>query len=139
MIVIDTNVVSELMKPKPARAVLEWSRREPEDSLFTTAITMAEVLFGIRRLPSGRRRSELEEAAVTTFDLDFGERILPFDEEAAEAYATIVAARQRIGRPITLLDAQIAAIAVARRALLATRNVKDFENCGVALVNPWES
>jgi toxin FitB len=139
MIVIDTNVLSELMKAKPDRGVLGWSRREPEKTLFTTAITMAEVLFGIQRLPIGRRRSELQEAAATTFDEDFENRILPFDEEAAEAYAIIVAERQRAGRPISLLDGQIAAIAVSRKADLATRNVSHFENCGAQIVNPWES
>jgi toxin FitB len=139
MTVIDTNVFSELMKPKPDSSVLQWARREPENTLFTTAITMAEVLFGIQRLPLGRRRSDLEEAAAKTFDLEFADRILPFDEEAAETYATLVAKRQETGRPIDVLDAQIAAITVARRATLATRNTRDFEHCGAHVVNPWEA
>ena len=137
MIVLDTNVLSELMKAEPAEAVLIWVGAQPTSSLFVTAINQAEILYGIGLLPDGRRRSAFEAAAKAMFEEDFDARILAFGSDAAEAYADIAAIRRRQGRPISQLDAQIAAIARSSGATLATRNVADFEGCDVSLVDPW--
>jgi len=137
MIVLDTNVVSELMRQKPAPTVTSWLRGHNGAELFTTAITIAEIRYGIARLPAGTRRTQLAEAADEIF-ASFPDQVLPFDVAAAAAYATVVAERDRIGAPIDGFDAQIAAICRARRALLATRNIKDFRETGVGLVDPWQ-
>lgn len=138
MIVLDTNVVSELMKPKPARSVVSWMAAHPSPSLFTTSVTQAEILHGVKLLPAGRRRGAFEAAARAMFEEDFAGRILGFGTEAALPYATIAVERRQAGRPISQFDAQIAAIARCSRATVATRNVSDFEGCGVDLVNPWK-
>jgi predicted nucleic acid-binding protein len=137
MIVLDTNVISELMKPAPAGSVAEWIAAQPAASLFTTSITQAEILHGIMLLPAGRRRAAVEAAAEEMFKDEFGGRILPFGSDAAEPYARLAADRRRVGRPISQFDAQIAAIARSTGAALATRNVTDFEGCGVKLIDPW--
>lgn len=139
MIVLDTNVVSELMKPAPAESVLHWTSAQPATSLYTTSITQAEILHGIMLLPSGKRRSALEAAAEAMFHEDFGGRILPFGADAARPYARIAAERRRLGRPISHFDAQIAAIARSTGAAIATRNVADYDACGVKVINPWEA
>lgn len=136
MIVLDTNVLSELMRAEADAGVLSWLARQPSASLFTTALSEAEVRMGLALLPAGKRRSALQSAADGLFE-DFGPRVLPFDSDAAVAYATIGAARRKAGRPITVIDAQIAAIARARGATLATRNVKNFSGCSIILVDPW--
>lgn len=138
MIVLDTNVVSELMKRDPYPAVFAWASSHPSVDVFTTTITMAEVLYGIERLPHGKRRNELLREAESIFAEDFAGRILAFDESAARMFAVIAARRRAQGRPIHEPDAQIAAIARVHGATLATRNMGDFEGCGVRLVNPWE-
>ena len=138
MIVLDTNVVSELMKLTPAAAVARWIAEQPATTLYTTSITQAEVLHGILLLPAGKRRAALEAAAEAMFDEDFGGRVLPFGGEAARAYAQIAAQRRRSGRPISHFDAQIAAVARSARAAVATRNLSDYEDCGVKVVNPWD-
>ncbi|HEY4138963.1 MAG TPA: type II toxin-antitoxin system VapC family toxin, partial [Casimicrobiaceae bacterium] len=112
MIVLDTNVVSELMRAKPAAAVVRWAAEQSQSSLYTTSITQAEILHGIMLLPAGKRRAAFEAAADAMFKEDFGGRILPFDSDAAEPYARIAAVRQRAGRPIAHFDAQIAAVAL---------------------------
>ena len=137
MIVLDTNVVSELMKPVPAAEVARWIAGQPAAMLYTTSVSQAEVLHGIALLPAGKRRGALEVAAEAMFDEDFGGRVLPFGGEAARAYAQIAAQRQRSGRPISHFDAQIAAIARSARASVATRNVADFEGCDITVLNPW--
>lgn len=137
MIVLDTNVLSELMKPSPSPEVLHWFATQSPDSIFTTAITQAEILFGIELLPKGKRRDALHAAAMAMFDQDFAGRVLPFDSAAATAYSRIAASRQKAGRPISHFDAQIAAIALCHGAALTTRNTADFEKCGLRLVNPW--
>ncbi len=137
MIILDTNVVSEMMRPKPEATVLKWLAIQPAEDTHMTAITMAEILFGIELLPSGKRREALRTGAGRTFAV-FTSHILPFDERAAHAFSLISSSRRRLGRPISEFDAQIAAIALANDATLATRNVEDFEGCGVKLVNPWE-
>jgi predicted nucleic acid-binding protein len=137
MIILDTNVLSELMRPAPAPVVVEWLGGQPAGSLYTTSITQAEILHGLLLLPPGKRRSGLEAAATAMFAEDFGGRILPFDADAAPPYARIAWDRRRAGRPISHFDAQIAAIARATGAILATRNVGDFDGCVVKLVDPW--
>lgn len=137
MIVLDTNVVSELMKPAPAVEVARWIAGHSAKMLYTTSVSQAEVLHGIALLPAGKRRGALEVAAEAMFDEDFGGRVLPFGGEAAHAYAQIAVQRHRSGRPISQFDAQIAAIARSARFAVATRNVSDFEGCGVTLLNPW--
>ena len=139
MVILDTNVISELMKANPFPAVFAWTSSHPPAELFTTTITMAEVLYGIERLPHGRRRDHLLHEAESIFVEDFAGRILVFDEASARLFAVIATQRRAQGRPIDEPDAQIAAIAKANHATLATRNRDDFEGCGVRLVNPWES
>ena len=138
MIVLDTNVISELMKPNPDSHVFKWFALQARDSLFSTAVNQAEILGGIALLANGKRREQFEKAADATFAEDFGERILPFDSAAAHHFARIVVERSRSGRPISQADAQIAAISRAHRASLATRNVADFEDCGIAVIDPWK-
>ncbi len=137
MTVLDTNVLSELMSSTPEPAVRQWLDRQPSHQLFTTSISMAEILQGIELLPAGKRRAGLLAAAQTLFTGLFSGRVLPFHEDAARAFAPIAVNRRTRGRPISLFDAQIAAIARASGATLATRDTADFEECGVALVNPW--
>lgn len=139
MIVLDTNVVSEIMRPEPDLAVAAWISARPASSLFTTTVTQAEILYGVRLLPSARRRSRLEAAVDDMFRTDFAGRVLPFDQAAAHAYAEIAVARRRAGRPISQFDAQIAAIARSRDAGVATRNIADFEGCGIAVIDPWRT
>lgn len=136
MIVLDTNVVSELMRPAPDASVAGFVRRHPARDLYTTAVTLAEIRYGIARLPTGRRRELLAAAADDLFT-DFAEKVLPFDVPAAAQYADVVVRRERAGRPISGFDAQIAAICRVRRATLATRNVRDFDDTGVDTVDPW--
>jgi toxin FitB len=137
MIVIDTNVVSEIVKPSPSPYVIEWFRQQRPQDLYTTTITQAEILYGIESLPKGRRRTALQSAMARVFDETFAGRILPFDEGSAYAFAMIAAQHRTTGRAIGDLDSQIAGIAFSRGASLATRNVRDFEGCGVELINPW--
>ena len=139
MIVLDTNVLSEIMRPEPDPAVAAWISARPASSLFTTAVTQAEILYGVRLLPSARRRSRLEAAIDDMFRTDFAGRVLPFDQAAAHAYAEIAVARRRAGRPISQFDAQIAAIARSRDAGVATRNIADFEGCGIGVIDPWRT
>jgi predicted nucleic acid-binding protein len=138
MIVVDTDVASELMRPSPAQAVQEWVRSHEARELYTTAITVAEILYGIERLPEGRRKEVLRSAAAEIFEV-FAEQVLPFDTAAAEQYALVVNERDGLGLPIDGFDAQIAAICRAQRAALATRNLADFRKTGVEVVNPWQA
>ncbi len=138
MILLDTNVVSELMKPAPDDKVIHWIAAQPVTRLFTTTITQAEILHGVLLLPRGRRRQALAQAAGDIFDEDFEGRVLPFDADATLPYAEIATERRRMGRAISHFDAQIAAIARSRSAALATRNVADFEHTGVKILNPWQ-
>lgn len=138
MIVLDTNVVSELMRPDPAMGVVAWVDRRPADEVFVTAVTAAELLYGVARLPDGARRATLARKLRELLEDDFEGRVLPFDASAADHYATIVVSRERAGRPILMADAQIAAICRGFDADLATRNVKDFADTGVRILNPWD-
>jgi predicted nucleic acid-binding protein len=138
-IILDTNVLSELMRPEPERVVMEWFAGRTGVSFYVTAITEAEILLGIALLPAGIRRTALAEAAETMFSADFNGRCLPFDMVCATRYAAIVAGRRRAGFSITTEDAQIASIAVCNGYALATRNVRDFLHIdGLGLLNPWE-
>ena len=137
MILLDTNVLSELMRPRPGPGVEHWMAAQPDSSLFISAITEAELRYGVALLPPGKRRAGLASMVAAMLAEDFAGRILPFDSAAATAFAEIAAARRRAGHPITQADAQIAAIAASRGAALATRNVPDFDGCGIAVVNPW--
>jgi predicted nucleic acid-binding protein len=137
MIVLDTNVISELMRAQPAAAVVHWVNARAATNLYLTSLTQAEVLYGIRLLPKGKRREAISDAAEQMFESDFRGRILAFGPAAASAYAQVAAERRGAGRPIAASDAQIAAIVLANEAELATRNVDDFAGCGIDLVNPW--
>lgn len=138
MIVVDTNVVSELMRPSPAVAVQDWIRSHASRELCTSAITVAEIHYGIERLPAGRRKEALRVAAAEIFET-FAEQVLPFDTMAAEQYALVVSQRDVLGLPIDGFDAQIAAICRAHDATLATRNLADFRETGVEIINPWQA
>jgi predicted nucleic acid-binding protein len=135
--ILDTNVISEPMQPSPSATVLDWWARQQSSALFITTVTVAEILYGIELLPQGKRRAALLAGAERMFDKVLAGRILPFDEDAARAFPEIAVRRRSQGRPLGALDAQIAAIARSRDAILATRNTADFEGCGVRLVNPW--
>jgi toxin FitB len=137
VIVLDTNVVSELMRPKPSAAVLDWVDRQPSAETYLTAITVAELLFGVARLPDGQRKNDLAALVEALLLEDFEHRISPFDETAAAHYADIVVRRERLGRPISTADAQIAATCRSHGAVLATRNVDDFTDIAVEIINPW--
>ncbi|WP_372721992.1 type II toxin-antitoxin system VapC family toxin [Immundisolibacter sp.] len=139
MIVLDTNVLSELLRIAADPAVLRWVAAQAPGHLYTTALTRAEMLYGARLLPPGKRQQQLQASVVAMFDEDFANRVLPFDTVAADAYARIAADRRQAGRPMSQFDAQIAAIVLANRGELATRNVDDFEGCGVSVVNPWQT
>ncbi len=135
---VDTNVLSELMRPAPAAQVLQWFAHQPQQLIRTSAITQAEILSGIALLPAGQRRDALAQAADLLFSQDLAGRCLPFDSAAAQQYALVRAERQRAGRPITTEDAQIAAITLANGLQLVTRNTRDFADIqGLSVIYPW--
>lgn len=138
MIVLDTNVIAETMRLVPDERVMAWLHSRPLQALFMTSVSLAETLFGIETAPVGLKRRSLEKRFAEFIALGFDDQILPFDEAAARHFATIAAGRKRMGRPISEFDAQIAAIAAAHGASVATRNIADFEHCGIAVINPWE-
>ena len=137
MIILDTSVLSELLRPDPARQVERWLAAQDGTKVYFTTVGEAELRHGVAILPKGRRRNALATAIEGLLDEDFRDRILPFDRPAARAYATIAAERRAAGRPISQFDCQIAAIARAREATVATRNTSDYEGCGIALIDPW--
>ena len=136
MIVLDTNVVSELMRAEPSPDVIAWLDNFPRDEIWSTSIVVAEIAAGIALLPGGNRRNRLADAFRRALD-GFDGRILPFTAVTALGYGDIVAARTAAGRPISIADAQIAAIVAGCGGTIATRNVRDFEGTGIQLVNPW--
>jgi len=138
VIVLDTNVISELTRQAPAAGVISWLDSLTAAEVATTAITAAELLYGVARMPAGHRKTELATAVNGLLSDDFERRVLPFDEPAAQRYADIVTRRERLGRPIGTADAQIAAICRTIEATLATRNTNDFEEAGIELINPWK-
>ena len=137
MIILDTNVISELVRREPSPVVLRNLRRLPSNDLYTTAIAEAEIRFGLAILPRGRKHTALRDQLALLLKQEFAGRILPFDSPAAEAYAALVAGRRLAGQPISVFDAQIAAIALIRGATLATRNVRDFRGLRLSLLDPW--
>jgi predicted nucleic acid-binding protein len=139
VIVFDTSVLSEVLRPAPEPRVVDWLQQQPRASLFTTTVTRGEVLYGIRALPAGKRRDGLWDAAIKIFDIDLAGQVLAFDSAGADEFAQISATRRAAGPPITQFDAQIAGITRSRGAQLATRSVSDFEACDIELINPWEA
>ncbi len=137
MILLDTNVLSALMQRDPDAVILAWLDGLPAESVWTTSVTVCEVRFGLELLAAGRRRRCLEEAFTKALEEDFEGRVLPFDQAAAGSAAMIAAKQRRAGRPVEIRDVQIAGIAAARKATLATRNVRHFEGLGLAIVDPW--
>ena len=137
MIVLDTNVLSEALKSSPTPVVMRWLASLNVETVFTTAVTQAEMLRGLELLPAGKRKSLLAAAIGDIFLEEFEDRILPFDDSAAPAYAAITGRRAKAGRPISQSDAMIAAICQSRHATIATRNTRDFEDCGIGIVDPW--
>ena len=137
MILLDTNVVSALMRRDHDPVVVAWLDRQPAESIWTTSITVFEVRLGLELLVTGRRRRFLEEAFAKALEEDFEGRVLPFDQAAADAAGRIAAERSRVGRTVEIRDVQIAGIAAARKATLATRNLRHFEGLGLSLVDPW--
>jgi len=137
MIVLDTNVLSALMRRDPDSVVVAWLDLQPPESVWTTAVTVFEIRFGLELLDPGRRRRQLEDAFSRVVDDDFQGRILFFDHEAANAAASLAAQRRAVGKPVDFRDIEIAGIIAARRATLATRNVRHFHDLGIELVDPW--
>ena len=137
LLVLDTNVVSEVMKTAPDRRVADWLRRRPLEQLAITAVTVAEIRYGIDRLDAGRRQRRLAESFAALVSEAFAGQVLPFDAAAAAVYARIKAGRERSGRPISVQDAQIAAIARSHAASVVTRNVADFAGCELEVIDPW--
>lgn len=137
MIILDTNVLSELMRPKPAPSVVAWVTQQSATELFTTSITESEIFYGIEFLAKGKRREGLLAAAEAMFAEDLAARVLGFESDAARVFAQLAARRRLLGKPISHADAQIAAIAQVRRAKLATRNHEDFDGCGIEVIDPW--
>jgi predicted nucleic acid-binding protein len=137
MIVLDTNVISALMRQDADQVALEWLDRQPRESLWTTAITVFEIRFGLELLAPGRRRRRLQDAFSRALDDDFEGRVLPFEQTAAHQAGVIAARGRQAGRAVEIRDAQIAGIVAARHASLATRNLRHFYGLGIALLNPW--
>jgi toxin FitB len=137
VLILDTNVVSEVLRSKPDETVVTWFESQPRHQLFTTAVTQAEIYYGINLLPKGTRRQKLLAVAQLIFEEDLENRVLPFSGEAASHYAELAAARRSLGRPISQFDAMIAAVARLHGGDLVTRNTADFDHCGINVVNPW--
>ena len=137
MILLDTNVVSEVMKARPAEAVVTWLNGQDSSKLYVSAITIGEIAYGLRILPDGKRRSELRERFEQFITLAFDRRVLAYDESAARIYGELMGDRKELGLPMSVPDGQIAAVARHNHLAVATRNVADFENCGTDIVNPF--
>jgi len=137
MILLDTNVITELLRKRPEPAVAEWLDKQPPEELWTASVVLAELLSGIARMPAGRRQRALGEEVDAMISIDFREQILDFDLAAAREFGEILAARSKIGRPIREFDAQIAAIARVHRAAVATRDLNGFIGCGLTVIDPW--
>lgn len=139
MIILDTNVLSALMRSAPDAAVIDWLDEQPSESIWITSVTEFESRFGLALLPEGKRRRALEAAFAHLLKEDLENRVLPFDSAAAEQAALLAARRQQAGLPVDMRDTQIAGISLSRRAILATRNVRHFSDLDVPVVNPWAS
>jgi predicted nucleic acid-binding protein len=139
MIILDTNVVSELMRPRPNQAVYNWVHQQDPLTLGLTVFTVAEIRHGIGRLPEGKKQTQLDQLFAHFLAVNFPHEVFPFDEAAATLYADIAAQQEKNGIIKGSIDLMIAAIALMQKARLATRNVKDFRHCGIDFVNPWET
>ncbi len=138
MIILDTNVLSALMRVRPEASVVAWMDKHPSDSMWITSVTLFEAHLGLMSLPKGKKRQSLEVALAQTLEVDLENRILEFDSVAAVEAATLAAERRKAGRPVDVRDTLIAGIAIARRGTLATRNVRHFGDLGVPVVDPWD-
>ena len=138
MILLDTNVVSEVMRTRPAEAVVTWLNGQDSEKLYVSAITIGEIAYGLRILPDGKRRSGLRERFERFVALAFDQRVLAYDDSAARIYGELMGDRKEFGLPMSVPDGQIAAIARLNHLAIATRNVSDFENCGIEVINPFE-
>jgi toxin FitB len=139
VIILDTNVLSALMRDEPESVVVKWLDLQPAESIWITSITLFEARLGLALLPKGRKRQALEAAFRQLLQEDLENRVLDFDSAAATEAANLAAARQKAGRPIDMRDTQIAGIALARRAALATRNIKHFPDLNAPVINPWDA
>jgi predicted nucleic acid-binding protein len=139
VIILDTNVLSALMRDEPELLVVQWLDLQPAESIWITSISLFEARLGLALLPKGRKRQALEAAFAQLLKDDLANRVLDFDSAAAAEVAQLAAVRQKAGRPIDMRDTQIAGIALARRAALATRNVKHFRDLSVSVINPWDA
>lgn len=139
MIILDTNVISAVMQSTPDPDVVAWLDRQTPQSLWTTTVTVFEIRFGLEILPASRRRKSLEDAFERTLEEDFEGRVLDFDQPAAHQAALIAARRRQAGQPVEFRDTQIAGIVVARRAILATRNVRHFSDITASIIDPWSA
>lgn len=137
MIVLDTNVVSEIMRPRPELVVLAWVNAQAPGELWLTAVGAAELMFGVARLDDGIRKQQLARTVSAMLETDFAGQVLPFDLAAASVYAQLLAQRERSGQPVAMADAQIASVCLAHGAKLATRNQKHFDGLGLTIINPW--
>ena len=138
MIILDTNIISELMKSSPNSNVANWVDAQKSSDLFLSVITVAEVSYGLNALPNGKRRKSLETAFHAMLNEAFEHRVVEFDESAALQYGDLMAHRKSSGRPMSICDGQIAAIALKHHAAVATRNIQDFQDCGFELINPFD-
>jgi predicted nucleic acid-binding protein len=138
MIILDTNIISEFMTSPPSNAVLTWLNKQPVTSLYVTSVTIAEITYGLNVMPEGKRRRSLYDRFKLFVNLAFEQRILSFDENAAYIYSDLLANRKKLGKPMSCFDGQIAAIARSQGFIVATRNVKDFTDCQLELINPFE-
>ena len=139
MLVLDTNVLSEMMQADPAPAVIRWLDRQPAESIWITAVTVFEIRYGLEILPNGKKRQKLENLFVRALQEGLENRVLSFDAVAAQYAASLAAARLKAGRTVDLRDTLIAGIVLARRAKIVTRNTRHFDDLGVAVINPWKS
>jgi predicted nucleic acid-binding protein len=137
MILVDTNVVSEVMKVVPSETVVEWLNHQESSALYVSTVTIGEIAYGLRILPIGQRRLQLKERFERFISLAFAQRLLAYDEAAARTYGEVMGLRKEIGRPMSVPDGQIAAIARSHGLKVATRNTSDFEHCGVELIDPF--
>ncbi len=137
MILLDTNVLSELMRSRPAPVLISWLDAYPPEDVWTTSVSIFEVRFGLALMPDGRRRRDLADAFEALLETDLQGRVASVDVAAADAAATLAAERRRLGRSVDFRDTLIAGVAVARRAAVATRNVRHFQDIGVPVLDPW--
>lgn len=137
--ILDTNIISEMMRPKPAVSVMHWLNQQDASELFISTVTVGEIMYGLETLPAGQRRRRLEAGFEHLIRDAFDTRLLVFDEDVARHYGRLMAARRKMGKPLSALDGQIAATAFAHRMAIATRNVKDFEDSGLAIANPFDA